>query len=104
MGQPTYGPAGEVLAAGEDLSTSGLTSFMFDILYVTWFVHLGSLVSRYFWYFYLVIPGYCGVKIWGYLWPVVAGFLGRGSPGMAGPEKSPASTQAQNGRARSARA
>ena len=48
---------------GQDLSGEGLISYMQDICYVTWFVHLGAaLVSPKFWYLYLVIPGYAGYR------------------------------------------
>ncbi|SNX86885.1 uncharacterized protein MEPE_05594 [Melanopsichium pennsylvanicum] len=43
---------------GNDLQQSGLTQYMFDIIYVTWFVQLASLVWGKLWYLYLVIPGY----------------------------------------------
>ncbi|KAI3623538.1 hypothetical protein CBS14141_003799 [Malassezia furfur] len=44
--------------AGEDLAQSGLTAYMFDVVYITWFVHVAStLVSRAFWWTY-AIPAY----------------------------------------------
>ena len=46
-------------ASGQDLAQEGLTTYMFDIIYVTWFVHVTTaVVSRYFWWAYLVIPVY----------------------------------------------
>ncbi|WFD20781.1 hypothetical protein MCAP1_003035 [Malassezia caprae] len=45
--------------SGADLAQAGLTAYMFDIVYITWFVHGSTaLVSRYFWWTYLVIPLY----------------------------------------------
>lgn len=42
--------------AGEDLAQSGLTAYMFDVVYITWFVHVAStLVSRAFWWTYAVV-------------------------------------------------
>lgn len=42
--------------AGDDLSQSGLTAYMFDIVYITWFVHVTTaLFSRYFWWTYAVV-------------------------------------------------
>ncbi|KAI3614640.1 hypothetical protein CBS9595_003911 [Malassezia furfur] len=42
--------------AGEDLAQSGLTAYMFDVVYITWFVHIAStLVSRVFWWTYAVV-------------------------------------------------
>ncbi|TKY88400.1 hypothetical protein EX895_002752 [Sporisorium graminicola] len=51
-------------AQGNDLQQSGLTQYMFDIIYVTWFVQLASLVWSKFWYLYLIIPGYGGYVIY----------------------------------------
>ncbi|KAJ9073118.1 hypothetical protein DSO57_1020007 [Entomophthora muscae] len=43
------------VVGGEDLAAKGLTSFMFDILYVSWFVQIGTTLSNKFWWFYLVV-------------------------------------------------
>ncbi|KAJ1021093.1 hypothetical protein NDA16_003879 [Ustilago loliicola] len=51
-------------AQGNDLQQSGLTQYMFDIIYVTWFVQLASLVWGKFWYLYLIIPAYAGYVIY----------------------------------------
>ncbi|SPO47977.1 uncharacterized protein PSANT_05665 [Moesziomyces antarcticus] len=51
-------------AQGNDLQQSGLTQYMFDIIYVTWFVQLASLLWSKFWYLYLIIPGYAGYVIY----------------------------------------
>lgn len=42
-------------AQGNDLQQSGLTQYMFDIIYVTWFVQLASLLWSKFWYLYLIV-------------------------------------------------
>ncbi|KAJ1987752.1 hypothetical protein H4R33_002714, partial [Dimargaris cristalligena] len=90
MGQPRYGPSGDLVSAGEDLAAPGLTSYMFDILYVTWFIHLGSLVTHYVWYLYLIIPGYAVVKLGGFIWPFLAGFgAGQAEPVAQSPAKRP---------------
>ncbi|EST08147.1 hypothetical protein PSEUBRA_002231 [Kalmanozyma brasiliensis GHG001] len=49
---------------GNDLQQSGLTQYMFDIIYVTWFVQIASLVWGNFWYLYLIIPGYAAFIIY----------------------------------------
>ena len=42
--------------AGDDLRQSGLTAYMFDIVYITWFVHVTTaLISRRFWWTYAVV-------------------------------------------------
>ncbi|PWN47254.1 DUF788-domain-containing protein [Violaceomyces palustris] len=44
---------------GDDLAQPGLTAYMFDVIYVTWFVHITTaLFSHYFWWIYLCIPAY----------------------------------------------
>ncbi|KAL8279206.1 hypothetical protein RQP46_008462 [Phenoliferia psychrophenolica] len=44
---------------GDDLAAAGLTAYMFDVLYVTWFVHVTTaLLSTKFWWLYLSIPSY----------------------------------------------
>lgn len=41
---------------GEDLNAKGLTSYFYDIIYVTWITHIGAaILSRYFWYIYLIV-------------------------------------------------
>ncbi|PKI83375.1 hypothetical protein MVES1_002836 [Malassezia vespertilionis] len=45
--------------SGADLGQEGLTAYMFDIIYITWFVHITtSLISRHFWWVYAAIPLY----------------------------------------------
>lgn len=51
-------------AQGNDLQQSGLTQYMFDVIYVTWFVQLASLVWSKLWYLYLIIPGYAAYVIY----------------------------------------
>lgn len=40
---------------GNDLQQSGLTQYMFDIVYVTWFVQLASLLWSKLWWLYLIV-------------------------------------------------
>ncbi|CAG8736241.1 5574_t:CDS:2, partial [Acaulospora morrowiae] len=55
---------GGVEWSGEDLNAEGLIAYMFDIIYVTWFVHVLSILFEWIWWFYLVIPIFSGYKIW----------------------------------------
>jgi len=84
---------------GEDLAASGLTSYMFDVIYVTWFVHVGAaLLTTKFWYLYLSIPGYGLYRLAAfakpYVWPskdsARAGAGGRVSGRKALPSEPPA--------------
>ncbi|KAF0434660.1 DUF788-domain-containing protein [Gigaspora margarita] len=63
-GAPTYGVRGNVLWSGVDLNSKGSIEYMFDIIYVTWAVHIGSMFYEGFWLFYLSIPLYALYKIW----------------------------------------
>ncbi|KAI9294381.1 DUF788-domain-containing protein [Neoconidiobolus thromboides FSU 785] len=57
LAKPTLNGA-QIVNPGEDLSSKGLISYMFDILYITWFIQVTTTISNYFWYVYLLIPGY----------------------------------------------
>ncbi|KAJ1976876.1 hypothetical protein H4R34_003810 [Dimargaris verticillata] len=88
MGQTRHNSQGELVSGGEDLSMEGLTSYMFDILYITWLVHLGSLVSSYFWYLYWLIPGFFVYKVGGYAVPLLRGLFGSSSNAQPAPAQS----------------
>lgn len=57
VGAPRYDARGVLASEGEDLSAPGVTSLMWDAVWLTWAVHgLVALVSRWFWALYLTIP------------------------------------------------
>ncbi|OLY85798.1 Meiotically up-regulated gene 69 protein [Smittium mucronatum] len=58
ISQPKFDSKGLLLSSGEDLSSAGLISYMFDFIYITWAIHLLSLVVSFAWWFYLSIPIY----------------------------------------------
>ncbi|KAG0289380.1 hypothetical protein BGZ98_003849, partial [Dissophora globulifera] len=64
MGRPRYNSKGELSDAGEDLMQEGLIQYAFDIIYVTWWVHVTSAFWSKMWWFYLAIPAYAGWKAW----------------------------------------
>ncbi|KAF9165229.1 hypothetical protein BGX21_009687 [Mortierella sp. AD011] len=64
LGRSRYNANGELVSAGEDLSQEGLIQYAFDIIYVTWFVHVSSAFWSKMWWFYLTIPAYAGWKAW----------------------------------------
>ncbi|KAI5479897.1 hypothetical protein MNV49_002455 [Pseudohyphozyma bogoriensis] len=73
---------------GDDLSAAGLTSYMFDVIYVTWFVHVGTaLITTKFWLLYLSIPAYAIYRLGKfaipYVWPSGANRVG-GAPRKVG--------------------
>ncbi|KAF8939078.1 hypothetical protein BGZ58_010714 [Dissophora ornata] len=81
MGQPRFNSKGELVDAGEDLSQEGLVQYAFDIIYVTWFVHVTSAFWSKAWWFYLTIPVYAGWKLWHL---AIKPMLARGGMGGAG--------------------
>ncbi|CAL5018791.1 unnamed protein product [Urochloa decumbens] len=67
MAKPVYSDNGELLDGGFDLSTGGVCEYMYDVIYITIFVQLMSIISEKFWWTYLVIPAFAGYKIFGLL-------------------------------------
>ncbi|CAJ0761934.1 3764_t:CDS:2, partial [Entrophospora sp. SA101] len=66
-GTPRYRYDGSIDWSGQDLNSEGLTAYMFDVIYVTWFVHMARFA------FY---------KIWSvFIQPFVKGYFGGGFGG-----------------------
>ncbi|KAM0752834.1 DUF788-domain-containing protein [Meredithblackwellia eburnea MCA 4105] len=85
----------DMAAKGGDLAAAGLTSYIFDIIYVTWFVHVTTAVIwAKFWYLYLVIPGYALYRFGSFVIPFI-----RGSKSSA---RAPSSTPSASGKGGSA--
>ncbi|CAA2998793.1 transmembrane 208 homolog [Olea europaea subsp. europaea] len=84
MAKPSYGDDGELLDGGFDMSTGGICGYLHDIIYITCFVQVTSIISEKFWYIYLVIPGFAAYQLWG----LVKGFLPQGSEGVDEDEKT----------------
>ncbi|XP_048503845.1 uncharacterized protein LOC104899592 isoform X2 [Beta vulgaris subsp. vulgaris] len=57
MAKPTYTDDGELIDGGFDMSTTGVCGYLHDIIYITSFVQLASLISDKFWYTYLALRG-----------------------------------------------
>ncbi|KAJ4264846.1 hypothetical protein NW762_005089 [Fusarium torreyae] len=76
-GRPKYDPSTRALrTAGEDLSSPGLTEYMFDVIWITWAsVILVILFGNKAWFLWLVLPAY-GVYLG-------SGLLGMGKQKMA---------------------
>lgn len=43
---------------------AGVTEFAFDVIYTQWFVQVGSMLTNWFWVFYLLIPVIGGIKLY----------------------------------------
>ncbi|XP_042481346.1 transmembrane protein 208 homolog [Macadamia integrifolia] len=84
MAQPSYADDGELLDGGFDMSTGGVCGYLHDVIYITCFVQLMSIISGKFWYTYIVIPAFGAYKIFG----VTRGFLSESSEGDMEDEKS----------------
>ncbi|KAF9348129.1 hypothetical protein BGX26_000430 [Mortierella sp. AD094] len=84
MGRPRHNANGELVSAGEDLSQEGLVQYAFDIIYVTWFVHVTSALWSKMWWFYLSIPAYAGWKAWNMAIKPMLARGGMGGMGAAG--------------------
>ncbi|KAL8143878.1 hypothetical protein V2J09_016910 [Rumex salicifolius] len=84
MAKPAYDSNGELLDGGFDMSTGGICGYMHDVIYITSFVQIASIISDKFWYTYLVIPGYAIYQASG----IIKGFLSQGSEEMTEDEKS----------------
>ncbi|CAN6461747.1 unnamed protein product [Victoria cruziana] len=84
MAKPSYSDEGELLDGGFDMSTGGVCGYLHDVIYITCFVQLTSILSGKFWYTYLVIPAFGLYK----LFDASKGFLFQGSEGVVEDEKS----------------
>ncbi|KAG2315966.1 hypothetical protein Bca52824_019088 [Brassica carinata] len=55
MVKPSVSDDGELIDGGFDMSTGGICGYLHDVLYITCFVQLASIISVKFWYTYLVV-------------------------------------------------
>ncbi|WCJ30176.1 hypothetical protein M5689_011749 [Euphorbia peplus] len=84
MAKPAYTDDGELLDGGFDMSTGGICGYLHDVIYITSFVQVMSIISDKFWYTYLVIPAYGAYQSFGF----IKGFLPQGSEGGVEDEKT----------------
>ncbi|TPX64448.1 hypothetical protein SpCBS45565_g05863 [Spizellomyces sp. 'palustris'] len=71
---PSFGPNGVLEDAGADLSAEGLVAYMFDIIYIGWFVLVATaVISDKLWWTYLVVPGFAAYKIYDKVKPMLTG-------------------------------
>ncbi|GAA6028237.1 hypothetical protein JCM8097_006932 [Rhodosporidiobolus ruineniae] len=89
-------------ARGEELNgKAGATQYMFDVVYITWFVHVATaVVSAKFWLVYWVIPLYALYRLFLLLGPRLSPTLyalltGAGSSPAAGPATDGGAADAQ---------
>ncbi|KAG7571944.1 SRP-independent targeting protein 2 [Arabidopsis suecica] len=84
MAKPSVTDDGELLDGGFDMTTGGICGYLHDVIYITCFVQLASIISGKFWYAYLVIPAFGVYKASG----LIRGFMSQGSEGGVEDEKS----------------
>ncbi|GAB4841472.1 hypothetical protein Ancab_022188 [Ancistrocladus abbreviatus] len=84
MAKPTYSDNGELEDGGFDMSSGGVCEYLHDIIYITSFVQITSIISDKFWYTYLVIPAFGAYKASG----LIKFFLSHDSEGMMEDEKA----------------
>ncbi|KAK1553898.1 hypothetical protein Q3G72_005083 [Acer saccharum] len=84
LAKPAYADDGELLDGGFDMSTGGICGYFHDVIYITSFVQIMSILSEKFWYTYLVIPAYGAYQSFGF----IRGFFSQGSEGDTEDEKS----------------
>ena len=68
-GRPKFDPSTKALKnSGEDLAAPGLTEYMFDVIWVTWFCLISVIIfGNWGWLVWGVIPGFGAYKGYGLL-------------------------------------
>ncbi|KAH8696033.1 DUF788 domain protein [Talaromyces proteolyticus] len=80
LGRPRYSPQdGSLKSAGEDLSASGLTEYMWDVTYWTWGCLIAAcLFGDRAWWLYLAVPFWSVYLLWSTFSGMRKGFAGMG--------------------------
>ncbi|KUI58777.1 Meiotically up-regulated gene 69 protein [Cytospora mali] len=85
-GRPSYDPStGALRNSGEDMSSPGLTEYMWDVIWVTWACQvLVMLFGNWFWIIWAVVPAYGAYKGYGLLGAArqMTGMQGQGPQGQ----------------------
>lgn len=92
-GRPTYSKDKvtgnlKLIRSGDDIKGEGLFEYMFDCLYITWFIDILMILlgTNHVWWIYLVIPAYFGYK---------ATHLAKSFFGSSSPQVAPAKVAAE---------
>ncbi|CAI5518055.1 unnamed protein product [Closterium sp. Naga37s-1] len=64
LAEATYDETGQLIDGGSDLNMGGLCGYLHDIIYITAFVQIASILSDWFWLIYLIIPAFALWKLW----------------------------------------
>ncbi|CAN8096527.1 unnamed protein product [Discula destructiva] len=100
-GRPKYDAAtGALKSAGEDLAASGLTEYMWDVVWITWACQvLVMLFGNWLWLLWTVVPAYGAYKGYGLLGMAKQLSGMQGMQGAEGQEAAPAATNRKQRRA-----
>ena len=84
VGRPHFNPDGSLKSAGEDLNATGLTEYMWDVLYWTQgCVFAACVFNDRAWWLWIVIPFYSVYLAYTTIMGVKKGFAGLGGAGGA---------------------
>ncbi|PMD19497.1 DUF788-domain-containing protein [Hyaloscypha hepaticicola] len=99
-GRPTFDPTTKaVKSSGEDLAAPGLTEYMFDIIWITWFsLVLVMLFGNWGWLVWGAVPAYGAYKGYGLL-GMARGLMGGAQTGQMPEEQSVAAGNRKQRRA-----
>eukprot|EP00199_Chlamydomonas_sp_CCMP681_P003675 CAMPEP_0119107114 /NCGR_PEP_ID=MMETSP1180-20130426/7958_1 /TAXON_ID=3052 ORGANISM="Chlamydomonas cf sp, Strain CCMP681" /NCGR_SAMPLE_ID=MMETSP1180 /ASSEMBLY_ACC=CAM_ASM_000741 /LENGTH=178 /DNA_ID=CAMNT_0007092553 /DNA_START=15 /DNA_END=551 /DNA_ORIENTATION=+ len=61
--KPSHDDQGGLIDGGGDMGKGTVNGHCHDVLYITVFVQVLSPLSRWFWYFYLLVPGFALYKL-----------------------------------------
>lgn len=95
-GRPKFDPSTKALkSSGEDLAAPGLTEYMFDVIWVTWFCLVSVIVfGNWGWICWSVIPIFGAYKGYGLL-GMARGMMGGAQAGQTPPEQAVAGNRRQ---------
>lgn len=95
-GRPKFDATTKALrTAGEDLAAPGLTEYMFDIIWVTWFCLVSVILfGNWGWLVWAVVPVYGGYKGYGLL-GMARGMMGGAQKGQMPDEQAVAGNRKQ---------
>ncbi|PSS28163.1 hypothetical protein M430DRAFT_32642 [Amorphotheca resinae ATCC 22711] len=95
-GRPKFDPATKALkSSGEDLAAPGLTEYMFDVIWVTWFSLISVMIfGNWGWIVWSVVPIYGAYKGYGLL-GMAKGMMGGAPTGQMPEEQKVAGNRKQ---------
>lgn len=94
VGRPQYSEDGSLRSAGEDLNATGLTEYMWDVLYWTQGCIVAvCLFNDRAWWLWVVVPLYSGYLAYTTIMGVKKGFAGMGGGGEGADDAPLSKTQ-----------